>query len=103
MTYTSSQVGQQKLSIEVLPATIQSQTLLVELTALFFNHRKAIWLPLLCKTDIRYLHLAMVVLSMLTLYCQLLIISFFPKAHMGTSKNSCFRAARCDVWARSAF
>lgn len=21
----------------------------------------------------------------------------------GTSKNSCFRAARCDVWARSAF
>src|SRR3954452_18305999 len=22
---------------------------------------------------------------------------------MGTSKNSCFRAARCDVWARSAF
>jgi hypothetical protein len=22
---------------------------------------------------------------------------------LGTSKNSCFRAARCDVWARSAF
>src|SRR3954453_19263833 len=34
-------------------------------------------------------------------YVQALAMSALQ--HMGTSKNSCFRAARCDVWARSAF